>query len=402
MVFILASQVMLAQFELSAKLESVSKNGTYQIILPTKIASASKQDFGDLRIFDSNQNEVPYYVVDKIIGEQSNKQSFEIISRSSQINKKSSLIFKNSNKKLNYIDLEIANYSGSKTFTMSGSEDNQQWFGILEPAILHDLSGSDLTVSKTINFPKTNYAFIKIETIDKNSLPINIINVKQYSIEYTPQNYQQIVAKSIKIEQFKTEKITKIFIEFEDFELFDNLSFDIESPLNYKRNVRLYENITQKIKRKTISQQMEFANFELSPNSNKNLSVSNKKVKQFVIEIDNLNNPPLEINTINFYQEAIIVATTLQSNEEYTLKTANNEGIFPHYDISDIQTNDIQNLPKVKLLEIKQLEIKNSENKEKQFWNSPLFLWICIGIATAIVLFFVVALLRDLNKSNSN
>ena len=393
---------MLAQFELSAKLESVSKNGTYQIILPTKIASASKQDFGDLRIFDSNQNEVPYYVVDKIIGEQSNKQSFEIISRSSQINKKSSLIFKNSNKKLNYIDLEIANYSGSKTFTMSGSEDNQQWFGILEPAILHDLSGSDLTVSKTINFPKTNYAFIKIETIDKNSLPINIINVKQYSIEYTPQNYQQIVAKSIKIEQFKTEKITKIFIEFEDFELFDNLSFDIESPLNYKRNVRLYENITQKIKRKTISQQMEFANFELSPNSNKNLSVSNKKVKQFVIEIDNLNNPPLEINTINFYQEAIIVATTLQSNEEYTLKTANNEGIFPHYDISDIQTNDIQNLPKVKLLEIKQLEIKNSENKEKQFWNSPLFLWICIGIATAIVLFFVVALLRDLNKSNSN
>ena len=55
-VFVLASQAMLAQFKMSAKLESVPKNGTYQIVLPTKITSASKQDFSDLRI-SHNQKE---------------------------------------------------------------------------------------------------------------------------------------------------------------------------------------------------------------------------------------------------------------------------------------------------------------------------------------------------------
>lgn len=401
-VFVLASQAMLAQFKMSAKLESVPKNGTYQIVLPTKITSASKQDFSDLRIFDVNKNEVPYYIKEEIIGAKANRQNFEIISRSSQINKKSSLVFKNPNQKLDYIDLEIANYSGSKTFIISGSNNNKDWFGILEPTTFDDLKGDDLIVLKTLNFPKTNYAFIKIETIDKNSLPLNIVNIKQYSIEYAPQNYQQIIAKSIKIEQFRSEKITKIFIEFEDFELFDKLSFDVASPSNYKRNIRLYENVIQKIKQKTTTQKMEFANFKLTPNSNKNLSIDSKKVKQFVIEIENLDNPPIEVKTINFYQEAIIVATSLQSNKKYTVKTNNNNATFPQYDLSDIKTDDIQNLPKVKVLSIEKLQVTNVKNTEKQFWNSPAFLWICIGIATAIVLFFVVGLLRDLNKTASS
>ena len=92
----------------------------------------------------------------------------------------------------------------------------------------------------------------------------------------------------------------------------------------------------------------------------------------------------------------------MQSNKKYTLKTDNNEAPFPQYDLSDIQTNDIENLPKVKVLSIEQLHITDTKNAEKQFWNSPVFLWVCIGIATAVVLFFVLALLRDLNKSPSS
>ena len=401
MFFILASQVMFAQFKLSAKLEYAPKSGTYQIVLPTKIASVSRQDFSDLRIFDSNENEVPYFIVEDNLSAKASKINFEIISRTSDINKKSSVIFKNTNQKLDYINLEIANYSGSKTFIISGSDDNKQWFGILEPTILYDIKGNDLTVIKTITFPKTNYAFIKIETIDKNSLPINIINVKHFSINYTDRNYQPILAKSIKIVQFKSKKITRIFVDFQNTELIDKLTFDIASPLNYKRNVRLYENTIQKIRRKTVSQEVEFVNSELTPNSNKNLYLNQKRIKKFVIEIENLDNSPLDINTINFYQKAVIVATSLQSNKKYTLKTDNNEAPFPQYDLSDIQTNDIENLPKVKVLSIEQLHITDTKNAEKQFWNSPVFLWVCIGIATAVVLFFVIALLRDLNKSPS-
>lgn len=402
MFFMVTSQALLAQFKLAAKLESVPKNGTYQIVLPTKIASASNKDFSDLRIFDSSKNEVPYYVVRGQLGAKSTKQDFTIISRTSQVNKKSSLIFKNTNQKLDYIDLEIANYSGSKTFILSGSNNNKDWFGILEPTILEDLKGDNLTVIKTLNFPKTNYAFIKIETIDKNSLPINILNIKQLSINYLNRNYQQISTKSIKIVQFKSEKNTRIIVEFFNIELIDKMTFEIVSPANYKRDIRLYENISRKIKRKTVNQQIEFANFELTPASNKNLLLNQKRIKSFVIEIDNLNNPPLDVNTINFYQEAVVVATSLQSNKIYTVKTADTGATLPQYDLSEIQTNDIQNLPKVKVLSIEKLQKADAENSGKQFWNAPGFLWICIGFATAVVLFFVVCLLRDLNKSISS
>ena len=52
-VILMLSQIVSAQYKVSAKIKPVSKTGTYQIVLPTKIASASNDNYNDLRIFDA-------------------------------------------------------------------------------------------------------------------------------------------------------------------------------------------------------------------------------------------------------------------------------------------------------------------------------------------------------------
>ena len=401
LVFLLAlSQMMWSQFNISAEIKPVAKTATYRLLLPTQIASASKENFSDLRILDSKNQEVPYVLLENVIAKKTNKIDFKISSRSSIPDKISSLIFENQLQKLDFVNLEIANYSGSKTFIVSGSDDQKQWFGVLDPTILNDLHGPNLSVLATLNFPKTNYKFIKIETIDKNSLPINIMKIGQIGVTYGEQNFEKIVPKSLQIKQFQSEKKTRIFVEFQNSELIDKLQFDIKSPSNYKRNIRLYENFSDKRKPKSRIRQLEFDDFVLTTISNDKLNLNQKRTREFTIEIDNLDNAPLEIKTVNFYQEVIKIAMVLHENEKYVLKTNNKNAFLPNYDISEIQISNIENLPIAAVLNVREKQNSYQVKVAKNFWNSPYFLWICIGIATIAVLYFVFGLLKDIKKSS--
>ena len=393
------ANVMVAQ-NTTAKIEKVKVDGLYKIVLPTNIRSVSNDDLSDFRILDSKENEVPYFInknVDPI--SDSNYKDYKIISTSEIPKKQSTLIFENSDKIINQVALTIANYEGEKTFTISGSNDKKEWFGISNNNYLTDLNASNATyVSKTINFPLTNYKYIKIDLDDKKSLPIRIISVGNFNFKTTSTLFLPVNYTKKTITELKSEKKTLLYFEFDKALNIEEIKFQISNPKLFKRYAKVYKNETRKVKHKIENYQNFIANFELSSNSKNTFQLKGTKEKDFYIEIDNQDNQPLTIDNVQFFQYPVSIIADLKTNENYTIVTGNPNSILPIYDIENFKSNIPNNLPTATISEIKTKGLKNTIAEKKSIWQEPWFMWICIGLGAIAILYFASSLVKDLNK----
>lgn len=396
---LLCANVMVAQ-NTTAKIEKVKVDGLHKIILPTVLRSISNDDLSDFRILDSKENEVPYFVnknVDPVSDSQ--YKEYKIISTSEIPRKQSTLIFENSDKTINQVILSIANYDGEKTFTISGSNNQKEWFGISNNGYLSYLNASNATyVSKTIDFPLTNYKYIKIDLDDKKSLPIRIISVGNFNFKTTSTLFLPVNYTKKTITELKSEKKTLIYFEFENATNIDQIKFQISNPKLFKRYAKVYKNETRKVKHKIENYQNFIANFELSSNSKNTFQLVGTKEKDFYIEIDNQDNQPLTIDNVQFFQYPLSIIADLKTNENYTIITGNPNAILPVYDIENFKSNIPNNLHTATISKIKTKGLKNTIETKKIFWQQPWFMWVCIGLGAIVILYFASSLVKDLNK----
>ncbi len=390
-----------AQNTTNAKLKPVLVNGLHKLVLPAEIRSFSNEDLSDFRILDSKGNEVPYFS-DKNAESisNSNYKEYKIISKSEIPKKQSLFIFENPEKTINQVALTIANYDGEKTYSLSGSNDQQQWFGISNNSYLSDLNASDATfVSKTITFPLTNYKFIKIDLDDKKSLPIRIIGVGNFNLKSQLTSLLPIAYSKKTVTEIKAEKKTQIHVVFENTNFLDQIHFSISNPKLYKRYATIYKIVSEKIKHKFVNQKVEIIGFELNSDSQNTFNLASLHEKDFYIEIQNDDNQPLEIKDIEFSQVPVYVIADLKTNENYTVKTGNPDLMAPVYDISNFKNSISSNLPIAEILDIQTPKIATEVVAKKEFWQESWFMWVCICVAAIAILYFTSSLIKDMKKS---
>ena len=122
-------------------------------------------------------------------------------------------------------------------------------------------------------------------------------------------------------------------------------------------------------------------------------------VKEFTIEIDNQDNPALEIKKISLFQNPVSILADLKANENYTLKVDPNLSA-PAYDLAQSGIDFNQNYPIVKISNLEKSEEEKTKNETKSFWQTSLFMWLCIGFAVLIIGYFAVSMIKDMNKEN--
>ena len=120
-------------------------------------------------------------------------------------------------------------------------------------------------------------------------------------------------------------------------------------------------------------------------------------VKDFTIEIDNQDNPELEIKKISLFQKPISILADLKANENYTLKI-DSKLSAPAYDLAQSGINFNQNYPTATISNLDQIDNPKESETEESFWQTPLFMWLCIGLAVLIIGYFAVAMIKDMNK----
>ena len=401
--FLLVANAGMAQNFTTAKISNVNKNGLHKIVLPTQIRSISKEDLSDFRILDSKGNEVPYfYNSANEATTTSNYVEYKIISETSIPKKTTTIVFENSEKSISSLLLSIANYDGEKTYNLSGSNDQKQWYGLSNNNVLNDLSApEELNVTKMISFPLTNYKYFKIELDDKKSLPISIQKIGNDTSQTKFNDLLPVNYASKEIKEFKDEKKTKIHVKFDNSQFLNQIRFEIAEPKLFKRNVKIFKLETRKVKHKFETFEQEITNFELNSDSQNAFNLFNIYEKDFYIEIENQDNQPLKILNASFFQVPISVIADLKTSEKYTLKTGNPNAIAPNYDIENFKNSITAELPEAKISEIVIPKLSQKNVQEKQFWEQPWFMWVCICVGGIAVLYFSISLLKDLNKQNS-
>ncbi|HSN47613.1 MAG TPA: hypothetical protein VLR29_02525 [Flavobacterium sp.] len=402
-ILLLSINGLFAQQNTTAKIRSVNENGLHKIFLPAEIRSYSKEDLGDFRIYDAKNNEVPYFVIPATSQAKSNSFSeFKLISKNVLPGKKTTIVIETPKTSINEIVLSIANSVVTKYYDISGSNDQKEWFGMINNAELFNLqSVKGLSVFKTLELPLSSYRYLKIEFDDKKTLPINVLKVGVFANKIINNNVQEIHPKSSTITQYPSQKKTRIRVLFDNKQIVNQIVFNISSPRLYKRNARVYLNKIREIKHRTETYQKTISTFELNSDLKKPVNINQLFEKEFTIEIENQDNQPLSFSEIKFFQNQVSIIADLKAGEKYGIKTGNPKAAAPKYDLENFKSKMADNLPKTTIYKIKRQNSNTISVEKKSIWQQTWFMWLCIGLGGIAILFYTVKLVKDMKNNSS-
>lgn len=381
-----------------ATISNVQKDGFHKIAISPEVISASQNNGNYLRILDKNKKEVPFVHFYDSNNIPPFFQNLNIISKTTSKDSITSIIISvNDLKNTAELSLEISNTTINKTYSISGSNNQQDWFGLVSNQILSDLNAKNgISVRKTILIPKNNYKFLRFDFNNKKSLPINVLEIGYYKDDSKISETVMLSDFKYTIEEDRKNKKTRIIFKANTFQLVDKISFDIKSKL-FSRRASLFVNSTRKFKRRTEKFKQEISSFNITSNTPNSFYLDGLFEKEFIIEIDNQDNQPLEISKIKLFQYAISVVADLKAKEKYEV-IIDSTLSKPNYDLVNFTENFSSELPKATISNLKKINSKSNDTSEKAFWQKPFFLWSAIFLTLLLLAYFVFSMLKDVEK----
>jgi hypothetical protein len=379
-------------------LEPTKKDGFHKIMLTSDMRAASKNNFHFIRIKDSSNQEVPYvlkYQSDRLFA---SFLPIPILSTTRIKDSVTAILIENKTlKNHTNLILQITNAAISKRYNLLGSDDSVLWFGITLNKILN-LTNSTYTSSTetVINFPINAYKFLKIEISDKNSLPINVLGVGVYENNFFSEEPIAISNYNQEIIQIKDKKVTQIKFAATNYHEINSISFDVKSAF-FLRNVKIIAKRTHKIKKRDEVYDEVISSFELSSKNENIFTLNNVYEKEFIVEIDNQDNPALEITAIKLFQQPIYLISNLKKNEKYQFEI-DTTFLEPSYDLGNFVSDNILNIEEVLVIDFLKVKTKKISIQDKPFWQTPVFMWICIIFVGLFIVYFALDLLKDVKR----
>jgi len=359
--------------------------------------AASKNNFDFIRIKDITNQEVPY-----VLKHQSDRLfatflPIPILTTTRIKDSITAILIENKTiKKRTNLILQIANTAISKRYSLLGSNDSVQWFGITSNQILNFINSTNTSSTETsINFPTNTYRFLKIEISDKSSLPINILGVGVSENNFFSEEAVSILNYNQEIRQIKDRKVTQIKFTATNYHEINSISFDIKTAF-FKRNVKIIAKRTHKIKKRAEVYDGVISSFELSSKNENTFSLNNFYEKEFIVEIDNQDNPPLEIKAIKLLQKPIYIISNLKKNQKYQF-SIDTTFSKPSYDLGNFVADTILHIEEVSVTNFLKVKTKEAIIKDKPFYKTPIFMWICIIFVGLFIVYFALDLLKEVN-----
>jgi hypothetical protein len=379
-------------------IENIKEDGFHKIKIAPEVRSASRDNLDYFRILDKNKKEIPYVVFKNTNRNSLYSEKLEVINKSSIKDSISSFVVMNYNSKYNgELSLLISNSKINKYFSVSGSNNQKEWFGLVSNQLLSDLNNENGTsVEKVISFPSNNYTFLKIEFEDKNSLPINILNIGYYKGEQSTIETSILNDFQYKITENKKDKKSIIIFSADHFQKVNEIAFTISNKL-FSRNAKLFVNRTRTIKRQTENYQEAVSSFVLNSNTSNSFQLNGFFEKEFTIEIENQDNQPLEFLKIELLQNSQYVIADLKTNEQYEV-SIDSTLTKPQYDLNNFIKESKIDYPKAIISNFTKITSEKENASEKPFWQSKAFMWICILFGIAIIGYFAIGLLKDMKE----
>ena len=383
-------------------IKTIEKDGLHKIMLTPELRSASNEDFGYVRLKDSNNQEAPYVLIYNTDEKFSSFNPLEIASKIAIKDSITSIEIENkTGKNQERITLRIANTKVLKRYSIFGSDNGVDWFGLISNKRMSYKNLPKQTfLEKTIHFPLNAYKFLRIDFNDKKSLPINILEAGVYESRFFTQSPIEIKEYQEEVISVNEKKRTQIKFVAPTSQKINTISFDIDTQY-FLRKANILVEKTRKIKKRIETYNEVVARFELNSKNKNTFELSNLSAKEFTLEIENQDNPPLKIDNIQLFQKPIYLIANLKEKERYEI-VIDTSLTRPSYDLGNFISNKIKSIEEAKITDFYKIEKKDDVLKAKSFWQTSAFMWICIVLGGLLVVYFALSLLKDIGNESNN
>ncbi len=380
----------------TAKIKSVSEAGYYKIFLSPDIISELKHSFPDIRIMDSENNEIQYILKkQKIVSDNMHKTELKILkNKHKKFKHLTEIQIENNEYDISNLIFKVKNTHNPIFVKIYGSEDTDNWFVLKNDfPVVPDYTDADSTEIKIMNIPSSKLNFFKVIFYDYDDDPINVTNAYFYSLSDVRAEYVQL--KSPQITQKDTLHKSIITLTYDKPQFVDMISFGIKGPEYYLRKVKMNKKDTSANPNTGDEYYDEMKkDFYIGSLKSNRINLYDFKAKQIEFIIDNKDNQALQIFKANTYQLKNYLVTYLNPDEDYSILFGNNKANFPSYDLPYFKDTIPDVLSEAAIYNVK--KIRGTSENIKVIWSfSPTYLWYSIGILGIILLIISLIILKE-------
>jgi hypothetical protein len=386
-------------YRYQAPIPQVSVAGFYKISLPEELISRCAFEGNrprDIRLFSRSGSIVPYiFEMDQPILQDNSFTVLPTIDSLVDDKSRLSVVVQNTGMLMrDALVLVIRNTEVCQSITLSGSDDNKRWFVIREHVPLNcHFKATEGQFIQTITMPPSRYAFFRVTTEGENKLPVNIRKIGVWNTASPPVTpvYTTLPTPYLQ-QQDSTDGQSYILAAFPRVCQIDQLKLEFTGSRFYKREMTI---------RTRQGSGWQIAGPMVLQTGTSNRYPFSGITDSIWIVIQNGDNPPLKCTgvigeTIPRYLLAYLDADTV-----YHLHVGNAGAKLPRYDLDFFY--DSAGV-RIGTLSLGAVTDKGSVNRttEATEHKSRWLIWLALGAALGVLLFFTFAMLRKIGAASDD
>jgi hypothetical protein len=390
----------------------VQQSGYHKIELNEQIINHLNASLGNIKLYDEKNKEIKHYLQTSIpINTSVKRHHFPFYQTETKLGRSTELVVENIAKEsIDYFVLYCKPFSSTKTLTISGSDDHEQWVKLVETHQIHYTNiPIDITTAQ-----RSEFRFYKIEIDDFDTEPISISKIMAETSLFPKESYVLLQQPFLQQQTTLIDKdsITYIDFNFTDRQYINWLDFQfIANMPTYSVNVELQA-------KKDSSDFFEhIQSFQLA-NGKPNYLIINKLYGQyFRLKIHNYKTHTaqrLKFENIKAYQLKYNLIANVVKGKSYQLRFGGEHHISSNNLSNGLSISPINPEINFQISDTLEIIYPNSFNKvaaanvNNNFMNNSFmnenseilwFGWAIIGVAilSCVAIFWVFA--KKLNNS---
>jgi hypothetical protein len=383
------------EFAYQSALDSIPKDGFYKILLIPEVISGLKSDYSDIRIFDKENNEIPYILTkESAIRNNSYFREYKILSNQN-LSKPgvNQIILENPlSNPISELYIIVRNSAIEKEITLKGSDDLINWFIVSQqyPSVI-GLFQDETSEIKVLDFPKSNFKYFMLQMSIKKEDPLQIIKVGNYDNKKEEGLYSNVPVLSVMQNDSSKYKKSYITIKFKsEFEI-SKIAFQVKGPKIYQRTFEIFN--THK-NGNNISEEF-VGEYALSAKTASVYELGTLRTNELLVTIVNDDNVPLKIEKVRCYQLNAYLIAQLHKNVKYFLKFGNANLTQPEYDLKYFTDSIPKNLMQVKPGIPEKIKSENQKNAVHSFFNNKI-MWVVLILIIALLAYMTLKLTKEI------
>ncbi|WP_353102216.1 hypothetical protein [Myroides odoratus] len=378
-----------------ASLPPVTTSGYYSIELDNRLVGNAKTDLSNLRIFKQGQEEaieVPYFIrAVQPTSKETKMVEYPLMDRVERDSINRFVIHNPEEKKITDFYVTINKADVAITASVRGSNNKQDWFIVKQKTPIYTYTSSEREEETLfVSIPEGRYPYYEMELINNQSTPLKVNKVSTVVGTKTYGQFSPMLLQYDKsITHSKEKKTIVSFVPQELNYKLNKVVLEVESPRDYYRKAVLRDSVTKVA-----------VPLVLSSKQRNEWILDDVLVQNPYIEIENGNNIPLTIQSVQLYSLTRFATAYLEANESYDIEVNSATKGSPEYDITYFKNDIPSNLPLVQTQEFKVVTAVKEEANEEQSNRDRLnkILWVVLIVVGLFIVYICYKTFQKLEK----